>query len=542
MKNKGNIMNRDDFKTVSEHLDTFKTIDDFFDKSKTPYIKTYIEYLRTEVKRDVMRVIEFVLKYMVKITDKKTGKEVEFNDDMLKNVRTLGHKYTLEKRMTRWKANRKKIWKEDDVIKLFKGLTGDNVDAALVLYDVLACIKKSESANSQSLEDWKERKKEGFKHLPCDGTHKMDEIAEALIEYNYFNQDSDNESQCPIHLALEHTTVFVSIKASAHIDSWSENYLYSTYGIKPSDAAIRTGIIGQLRDFIKTTCDEDLKCSLEDVRGVDFNTHGDEQIITEWSYWWMKNSLSLINQPPKNDELTEWYLSGRIMDNKSKKSIEDIIKYVKIFKDYANPNRSLFTKSAWWMWLIVCKTLTINKIKVEESQWEKVVEKFVEIWFAMVKDEDVITIVGDSNKQSKRTFREFTAGLTSGYYGWFSNEFNESVISTLVEECELVQLDPKRAFTLDDRWKIIDRDKGKDGLVRVRINGKVGGEWYDENSKDVEFTYVSVCRAFTRTDLYESDHRNIPHSKGGRTNWEDGELTSREYNNWKSDKMNKKSS
>jgi hypothetical protein len=212
---------------------------------------------------------------------------------------------------------------------------------------------------------------------------------------------------------------------------------------------------------------------------------------------------------------------------------------VKIFKDYANPNRSLFTKGAWWMWLIVCRTLTINKIKVEKSQWKEVVEKFVEIWFAMLNDEDVITIVGDSNKKSKRTFREFTGGLTRGYYGWFSGEFNESVISALVEECELVQLDPKRAFTLDDRWKIINRDKGKDGLVRVRINGKVGGEWYDENSKDVEFTYVSVCQAFTRTDLYESDHKNTPHSKGGRTNWEDGELTSREYNNWKSDRMNK---
>jgi hypothetical protein len=534
---------RSDFKTVVEALTNFKDIEDYFDKSKTYNVQHYMEYLRSKPKRDIIPVIEFVLKYMVILTDKKTHEVVEFDDNMLNNPRTLGHRYKIEKRKTRWKANRNKIWKVKDIMRLFNGIISDNVEAVLVLFDVRASIKLAKEKLSQSLKDWEDRLKEGFEYLPCDGTHKMDEITDALIQYDYFNQDSNNEIQCPIHLAMEHTDVIVSIKTSAHIDSWSENYLYSTYGVKPSDAAIRTGIIGKLRDFIKDMCDDKIYKVIDVLPRVNIDIHGDEQILAEWSYWWMTSDSP---GSTSNDDLTDWYLRGRELNIKSQNSINKIVKYTKLFEKYASPTKSRFTLSAWWMWLIVCKSLEESNIKVEKDKWKIVVEQFVIYWNEMLFDKSTITIIGDSGQESTRTFKDFIGGLTTGYYGWFSENFKDSVVTTLIDTCGLIELDPKRAFTREDRWRILKRDTVViDGFdkVRIRNNGEINGEWYDSKTAE-EFIYVSVCDAFVRTDLYESDHKDTPHSKGGRTNWEDGELTTREYNNWKSNKMkkNKKSS
>tara|TARA_R100001377_G_scaffold55310_1_gene32737 strand:- start:37 stop:1650 length:1614 start_codon:yes stop_codon:yes gene_type:complete len=531
---------RSDFKSVKETLSGFDNKTDYFDISRAYQINNYMKNLRTESKKCVMPLIDFVLRYMVVFTDKKTNKVIPFDESMLENPRVLGDNYKIKKRKTRWKANRNKIWKPKDSIRLYNGLISNYVDAALVLFDVKASIKLAEKKSSQSLKEWEDRLKEGFEYLPCDGTHKMDEYTEALIEYNYFSQDSENEEQLPLFIAMEKTTHFVSIKTSAHIDSWSENYLYSTYGVKPSDAAIRTGIIGELRDEIKKVCDNALYEVMEVIRGVMRNVHGDEQMLAEWSYWW-KTSES-PGSTSKGDELTDWYIHGRKLDSKSKNSIKKIVKYTELFKKYAHPTKTLFPKGAWWMWLMVCKSLEEEKIKVKEDKWVTVVQGFVVIWKKMYNDETPMTIEGDSTKKSTRLFKDFIGGLTTGFYGWFNGEFKDSMVDALVETCGLIKLDPKRSFTEKDRWKIITNvTVKKDGTekVRIRINGEINGEWYDSKTKNIPYKYVSVCEALTRTDLYESDHKDIPHSEGGRTNWEDGELTTREYNNWKSNKMKK---
>jgi len=532
---------RHDYKSVVQWLGGFNTIEDYFDTSLTPRVKSYIDYLRPIVDKDVMLLLEFVLNYMVTITDKETNVIVPFNESMLENSRVLGDKYKIEKRKTRWKANRNKIWKTRDIIRLYNGIVGDYVDSALILFDVKASIKYSKKMASQSEKDWRELLDDGFKFLPCDGTHKMEEITDALISHGYFNQDSNNETQCPIHLAMEKTKFFVSIKTSAHLDQWSENYLYSTYGVTPSPAAIRTGIIGELRDIIKKMCDVDLYEVMSAVRGVIREKHGDEQILAEWSYWWIINDSP--SSPTRDDELTNWYLHGKEMSKSIKTTIETVTKYAKYFKDYANPTKKMFSSSTWWLWLMVCKSLEDKKINVkDEQQWKQVVQEFVILWNKFYFDTTVMTITGDSGKISSRTFKDFIGGLTTGFYGWFDGNFKNSMVNTIVDKLHLIELDPKRAFNYEDRWNIINRDvkwQAGDELVRIKCNGKYDGEWYDSQTKDIEYIYVNKCDAFTRTDLYEVDHKDVPHSKGGKTNWEDGELTTSKYNNWKSNKMKK---
>ena len=100
--------------------------------------------LRTESKKCVMPLIDFVLRYMVVFTDKKTNKVIPFDESMLENPRVLGDNYKIKKRKTRWKANRNKIWKPKDSIRLYNGLISNYVDAALVLFDVKASIKLAE--------------------------------------------------------------------------------------------------------------------------------------------------------------------------------------------------------------------------------------------------------------------------------------------------------------------------------------------------------------------------------------------------------------
>ena len=527
--------NRTDYISVKDMTDDW-TIENFFTESYLPKVKSYD---RTEVVGKSMNIIELVLSLAIKITDKKTKKEVPFNKKMLKGVRTLGERYNLELKELRWEPNRNDIWSESDVIKFLRGLIGNNVDASIVVYEVEKCLNKAKNVESPSESWWKEVYDLGFTMLCCDGTHKLYWISKLLLENNYFNSENPDKSNPMFHIC-ENTEIFVRFKTTTHIDKWSENYLYSTYGVSPTQAAIRRGILGEINDEIKKTCKE-LDWLPESFPGIiikngEVPKHSDEDRITKLSYWWEKE------EPPietTNEDLTNYYISGRKISKKSKSSIKDVKKYLQIFYDNANPTKSRFTKNAWEMFIYTCKELKNRRIKIEDSQWKTVVDLFVEIWFTHYNDDTTIEILGETGQINKRTFRDFTAGLNGAWYDWFTGDFLDKIIQTIIDELNPIELDKKRDFDNRDRWNII-QNQVEDGKVKVRINNKINGKWYkpnlkDENDEIIEFEYISITEAFTNAKEYVCDHIK-PHILGGKTIPENGELTSWDYNNWKDKK------
>ena len=89
-----------------------------------------------------------------------------------------------------------------------------------------------------------------------------------------------------------------------------------------------------------------------------------------------------------------------------------------------------------------------------------------------------------------------------------------------------IQKDNKRLFNFYDKVNLWVESKGM-----VRINGEVDKEWF---KKDINNThqYVSLIEIMDG-EKYVVDHI-LPHKDGNKTILENGEITTREYNLWKS--------
>jgi hypothetical protein len=93
----------------------------------------------------------------------------------------------------------------------------------------------------------------------------------------------------------------------------------------------------------------------------------------------------------------------------------------------------------------------------------------------------------------------------------------------------VVEKDTQRAFSIKQKVTMWLRDNGM-----VRVNGSINGVWFDESDK-TEYKQVSLIEALNGKE-YICEHID-PHSKGGLTDIDNGEITSSKYNSWKSDKV-----
>ena len=67
----------------------------------------------------------------------------------------------------------------------------------------------------------------------------------------------------------------------------------------------------------------------------------------------------------------------------------------------------------------------------------------------------------------------------------------------------------------------------------VRINGEVENKWYKEGEETHQ--YVNLLEVL-EGDKYVVDHV-LPHKDGNKTILENGEITTKEYNLWKSSRI-----
>ncbi len=92
-----------------------------------------------------------------------------------------------------------------------------------------------------------------------------------------------------------------------------------------------------------------------------------------------------------------------------------------------------------------------------------------------------------------------------------------------------IQKDSKRSFSFSDKVNLWVSSEGM-----IRINGQVSDEWY--NNEIIEtHKYVSLMEVMDG-EKYVVDHV-LPHKDGYKTELSNGEITTREYNLWKSGRI-----
>ena len=92
-----------------------------------------------------------------------------------------------------------------------------------------------------------------------------------------------------------------------------------------------------------------------------------------------------------------------------------------------------------------------------------------------------------------------------------------------------IQKDSKRSFSFSDKVNLWVSSEGM-----VRINGQVSDEWYNNEITETH-KYVSLMEVMDG-EKYVVDHV-LPHKDGYKTELSNGEITTREYNLWKSGRI-----
>ena len=104
----------------------------------------------------------------------------------------------------------------------------------------------------------------------------------------------------------------------------------------------------------------------------------------------------------------------------------------------------------------------------------------------------------------------------------------EKVLKDLDLSKYTIEKDEKRAFDMKQKVQIWVRDNGM-----VRVNGSINGVWFNDVDRQL-YKEVSLIEVLDGKK-WAVDHID-PHSKGGQTTIENGEIVSSDYNRWKSSK------
>tara|TARA_A100001201_G_C4081423_1_gene199070 strand:- start:52 stop:1656 length:1605 start_codon:yes stop_codon:yes gene_type:complete len=527
------------YKSVAELTKNW-TEEDFFNPAHSNILASYIP---VSEKAYIDNVVNTVIKRCLIFKDLETNEEVPFNDTMLDDPRTLADRYIIELRHLRGHLNRNEIWAILDKIRLLQGSVGNFVDAPISFYDVQSCYDTAVlNNNKSSAKQWKKLLDDGYKYLPNDGTHKIFLYAVSLLENGYFEGND-----APMFDIWEKQIQVYWIKVSQHIEHWSENYLYNTYGKTPSQAAIRTGIGGEICKYVKNKVRGDelnwIPTKLNGVtkRKLVYNdkvvyqipNHADEDIFSKWIWFYINDSIG------SEDDITNWYIERKFKTGE-KKTAKEVIKIINKYND-----NSKFSKKIkgyyFWLWLFFNKELENQNLGVED--WSLVVELFNEKFEVDLTNNKKIQTTTNKGNSTENLFRDLLGGMTTGYFNYWFNEYTKQLIRYVKSKTNLIELDSNRDFSQSQWREIIKRDtKEVNGrqVIKVRVNGKFDGKWFDENLKDkngdmIEYDYRPYTEVVNNRRGYQSDHIK-PWIKGGKTIIENGEITTSSYNNWKDKK------
>ena len=209
-------------------------------------------------------------------------------------------------------------------------------------------------------------------------------------------------------------------------------------------------------------------------------------------------------------------------DSMYKDETGDLSNFGVIIKEWAkvikeNPTTKKFGKSFVYNLYIFISYLHKNNIFITKENYRNFLNIFHEQEILRSREKRALYKVNGEEKTWSLLCRTVTKNIDIKLEK-IIQDFNP-YLSTYT-----VQKDIKRSFSFTDKVDLWVRNEGI-----VRINGEVEGKWYKEGDTH---QYINLLEALDG-EKYVVDHV-LPHKDGNKTILENGEITTREYNLWKS--------
>jgi len=214
-------------------------------------------------------------------------------------------------------------------------------------------------------------------------------------------------------------------------------------------------------------------------------------------------------------------------DTMYKKESANLNDFKKIISEWGkvlktHPTKKKFDKSFVYNLYVLLSYLYDNNIHIVKDKYKEFLELFHQQETLRKNEKRALYVINGEEK----TWGDLCRLVASNI-----EERIEKILQDITPYIKdiTVEKDNKRAFNFCDKVNIWVEKKGM-----VRINGNVEGEWYNDNLGHTH-QYISLLEVLDG-EKYVVDHI-LPHKDGNKTILSNGEITTREYNSWKSARL-----
>ena len=412
------------------------------------------------------------------------------------------------------KFNRKSCWEPSDRNKWHSSVQkGWNINPLIYIHIescIFVAIQKGNEKDRKYFQDYKDK---GFEYITIEGGNRNDATEEF---YHTFPQYRDKK-------------VNIAIIESVTREEMHDGSVRLAHGVSPNRQEKRTGIFGEVSDLVRKTS-EKLATMWDRVKGVKRTRMADDEVVAMLINFSSNQSFgkSLISGAGKDDVLDLIYYTNKYNKINFNYLIKNLKSTFDSIVDYDEITTKLEKSTIYLLSMIFMNIKDKYKIVDYDLFVKKWYDKFIEKY----NNDDIVY------KRPGKTlvFTQLLSGLVmdTDQLEKMNQIVEEDFIPFLEEEGVISPTNPDE-FTSKHKRDWINDNKYD-----------VSGKYYliaRSNTSDLslmgedipEFTTITLAQAFNGSK-FELDHI-IPKSIGGKTTLENAELTTKEYNRKKRDKI-----
>jgi len=416
------------------------------------------------------------------------------------------------------KFNRKSCWAKYNVTKWHESVRkGWNINP-LIFVHIDSCIQYAiQTGNDEDKKYFQEYKDLGYDFITIEGGNRTD-----ATELMYDTEPDYHDKK-----------VNIAVIENVSREEMHEGYVRLAHGVSPNPQERRTGIYGKVSDLVRKTS-ERLNLMWTKIDNVKPSRMGDDEMVAMIMNYATNKSFgpSLTNGDKKDYILDMMYRKN----NYDSVSFNYIINNLKSIFDSIQSHKDItkkLNKNVVYLLVMIIRLIKENNFKIEN--YTTFVKHWYDYYLQRNNSDDVLYYRGKAKFQC--TFSHLVSGLAMD-----NNQLKE--MTYIIETDFIPYLKEHNAivpyndvdFTQEQRKNWIGENtyQKEDDKMYVTIRSNTNDLQLLGDSIP-EFKVITLAEAYNGYE-YELDHI-IPKSKGGETTLENAELTTREYNRKKYNKL-----
>lgn len=398
---------------------------------------------------------------------------------------------------------RYEVWSESNRYKFVKSIYGGLIANPIILVNVALCLEHAKMVNNQEdVEYFEKIKSLNVEFISIDGNNRSQTIN------SYLNKDLDKDiekdSSREVFKEKEIYLVIFGKMSKAQIHDLA---ITTNMGDPWNEQENRNAMNTEIASFIRETT-KDVRPTTDKVKIPNINRMKDSELLTKMLAYETQGKTKLTQKL-----LDKVYMTKGLDVIKFKKNLTTIVKIM----EHHTTNVRLHSSEFFNLYMLISffnkNNMGINNLK--------------EFYTEFHTKQNLRRLDTETTYISENGKIVTWSGL-NGNLGLDHDLKLNTILGDIDLDKHITTKDKQRAFSIGQKIKIWEN---ANGMVRINNNDKpINGKVYERETKN-DFLKIDLMEVLDG-EKWVVDHVH-PHTEGGQTTIENGEITSRSYNLWK---------